>query len=346
MMRHATAVSERENRLKIYSTAPQSINLPQDAYVQQVIDVSRWSEEFGCEGILIYTDNGLVDPWLTAQVVVQNTERICPLVAVQPIYMHPYWIAKQISTIAYFHGRRLALNMLAGGFKNDLVALGDDTPHDDRYVRTTEYTQIISRLLEAREPVTFSGKYYSVSNLKLAPPLPAELFPEILISGSSDAGMAAAEAIGATAIRYPKPPEEEREVTLDGPVACGIRVGIIARTSADEAWRVAHERFPEDRKGQITHQLAMKVSDSFWHKQLASDDTKPKTERSTYWLGPFENYKTFCPYLVGTYEQVGREIAGYYRKGYRTIILDIPPSREELEHIGKTFSTALELATQ
>ena len=31
--------------------------------------------------------------------------------------------------------------------------------------------------------------------------------------------------------------------------------------------------------------------------------------RSPYWLGPFHNYKTFCPYLVGSYERVADELA-------------------------------------
>ena len=43
--------------------------------------------------------------------------------------------------------------MLAGGFKNDLVALGDQTEHDDRYARTVEYTQILTALLRG-ETVT------------------------------------------------------------------------------------------------------------------------------------------------------------------------------------------------
>ena len=50
------------------------------------------------------------------------------------------------------------LNMLAGGFKNDLIALDDETPHDDRYVRTVEYTQIMKALLVGPEPVTLRGR--------------------------------------------------------------------------------------------------------------------------------------------------------------------------------------------
>jgi len=337
-----SAPSLKHQHFKIYSTSPQSKDLPQEDYVDQTVRVAQWSEEFGCEGILVYTDNGLVDPWHVAQLILEHTTTLCPLVAVQPIYMHPYTAAKKIATLAHMYRRKICLNMLAGGFKNDLLALGDDTPHDDRYVRTTEYTLILRRLLEGKGPVTFKGKYYNVENLKLTPEMPEELFPGILISGSSDAGMQAARDIEATAIKYPKAPSDESADAVNEPMECGIRVGIVARDSDDEAWRVALERFPEDRKGQITHKLAMNVSDSSWHKQLSEieGESSPSEGRSPYWLGPFQNYRTFCPYLVGSYERLGDEIGKYYHRGYRTVILDIPPNQEELEHTDRAFTEA------
>lgn len=325
--------------IEVFSTCPQSKDVDRDEYLSRVADIARWSERAGYRGILVYTDNGIVDPWLVSQIILENTETLAPLVAIQPIYMHPYSVAKMISTLGFLHGRRIYLNMLAGGFKNDLVALGDETPHDDRYERTVEYTLIIKRLLEGTEPVTSEGKYYRVENLKLTPPLPEELFPGILISGSSEAGLAAARRIEATAVKYPKPPDEEEDQRGDT-IDSGVRVGIIARERGEEAWRVALERFPEDRKGQITHKLAMKVSDSKWHEQLSKLGEKPVSEENPYWLGPFQNYKTFCPYLVGSYERVADEVARYIGTGYKTFILDIPPSEEELEHTAVVFREA------
>jgi alkanesulfonate monooxygenase len=175
----------------------------------------------------------------------------------------------------------------------------------------------------------------------MTPTLPKELIPGILISGSSDAGVAASRAIGASAIKYPKPPGEE--VKQDEPIAPGVRVGIIARDTNDEAWKIAYERFPEDRKGQIAHTLAMKVSDSSWHKQLSQLGEQPVSEENPYWLGPFHNYKTFCPYLVGSYERVAKELENYVNLGFEIFILDIPPSFEELQHIRKVFDSVGEV---
>jgi alkanesulfonate monooxygenase len=191
--------------------------------------------------------------------------------------------------------------------------------------------------------VAFEGEFYKVDKLKMTPPLSAELFPGIFVSGSSDAGVASARALKATAVKYPKPAKEcEAEESIDG-LDSGIRVGIIAREEEAEAWKIAEQRFPEDRKGQITHELAMKVSDSFWHQQLSETAKHTKTQRSPYWLRPFENYKTFCPYLVGSYDQVAEELARYMTVGYVTFILDVPPSEEELHHVNIVFARASQM---
>jgi alkanesulfonate monooxygenase len=328
--------------MKVFATCPQSKDVERNEYATRVAEVARWSEAAGCEGILVYSDNGLVDPWLVSQRILESTERLAPLVAIQPVYMHPYTAAKMVSSLALLHQRRLWLNMLAGGFKNDLVALGDETPHDERYERTTEYTQIVLGLLRG-ETVSLEGRYYRVENLRLNPRLPEELFPGVLISGSSPAGLEAAREIGATPVKYPQPPGEEESHEES---EFGVRVGIIARDDPGEAWRVALERFPEDRKGQVTHKLAMNVSDSHWHQQLSGREAggEQGAERHPYWLGPFQNYQTFCPYLVGSHQRVAREIAGYMALGSTTFILDIPPSREELEHIGVVFQLARDAA--
>lgn len=329
----------RIHSLQLFTTCPQSKDIGAQDYANHVADVARWSEEAGCCGILVYSDNGLVDPWILAQLILQNTDALCPLVAIQPAYMHPFTAAKMVASLAHLHGRRLYLNLIAGGFKNDLIALDDPTPHDERYDRLVEYALIMKQLLSGGGPVSFDGKYYRVHNLKMTPPLAGALFPGILMSGSSDAGRHAARVIGATAVTYPTPAADSPDGVDAG---AGIRVGIIARANEADAWATAHQRFPETRRGQVMHHLAMKTSDSTWHGQLSQVDTAT-SPASPYWLEPFRNYQTFCPYLVGSYERVAQEVSRYLALGVETVILDIPPSREELEHVGEVFAIASEV---
>jgi alkanesulfonate monooxygenase len=327
--------------LEIYSTCPPFDAARAGPSAAQLREFARLSEDAGCTGALVVTDNAQLDPWLVAQQLIEASTRLAPLVAVQPVYLHPYSLAKTIASLAFLHGRRVHLNLVAGGFMNDLAALGDATPHDERYARLAEYATIVQRLLAGEQPVSLQGRYYSVSSLRLVPALRAELQPAVLMSGSSEAGARAARELGATAIEYPKPPEE----CAAGAGPRGVRIGIVARDSEDEAWAVAQARYPEDRKGQMAHQLAAKVSDSAWHQQLSARAAQGAAPgRTVYWLGPFQNYKAVCPFLVGSHAQVAHAIAGYVRAGYRTFILDVPATREDLAHAGLAFERAMSRA--
>ncbi|WP_024806301.1 LLM class flavin-dependent oxidoreductase [Nocardia sp. BMG51109] len=334
--------ASRPIEFRVFSTCPYWTPDESD-YLKRIHRIARWCENAGHEGALVYTDNSTADPWLVASEMLRATERLVPLIAVQPAYQHPYTAAKLISTFATLHRRRVALNLVAGGFTNDLAALGDRTPHDDRYRRLTEYAQIVARLLAGNEPVTMAGRYYRVQDLTLAPALPAEFRPEMLISGSSASGLAAAAEIGAIPVRYPEPAADDGAV-LDTAAAVpgmsAVRVGIVARETSDLAWRAARRRFPRDRGGRIAHAMARNASDSVWHERLSEHDEHPAGLGSPYWLGPFRNYRSFCPYLVGDYETVAAEIVRYLRQGCRIFVLDVPADEAEIMHTGVVFGRA------
>ncbi len=296
--------------MEIFSTCPPIGNTPSAEYSKAVADAARWSEKWGCTGILVYTDNSQVDPWLVSQMIVQETKHLAPLIAVQPIYMHPYSVAKMLSTLGVLYGRRVYLNLVAGGFKNDLVALNDPTPHDERYERLVEYATIIKGLLADHEAITFQGKFYRVNNLKMTPPLPEGLSPGVLISGSSEAGLIAARFLEAVPILYAKPAKDCASTAVKRGSRFGIRIGVMARPTEEEAW------------------------------ELSNAIEENKTTPSSYRLAPFENYKTFCPYLVGDYEQVGEELARYLALGCRTFILDVPLREQDLRHARIAFDLA------
>lgn len=90
--------------IQVFSTCAQSKDCDRNTYRQNVIDVAQWSEQAGCTGILVYTDNGIVDPWLVSQIIIESTSSLCPLVAIQPVYMHPYTVAKMVTTYGFIYG--------------------------------------------------------------------------------------------------------------------------------------------------------------------------------------------------------------------------------------------------
>jgi alkanesulfonate monooxygenase len=331
--------------IRLITTCPQSKDVPREDYLARVEQVSRWSDDAGAHGMLVYTDNSIADPWLVAQTALRATQSLSPLIAVQPLYIHPCWAAKMVATLALLNGRRVDINMVAGGFRTDLLSLGDDLEHDRRYERVVEYAEVMAIALGADGPFSYQGEFFRVENARLRPSLPPELMPGFFVSGSSAGGLDAARRLRATAVKYPQPARDEPIPAPDDDLSIGIRLGVIARETDEQAWDDAVRRFPPDRRGQITHRLAMSVTDSHWHRQLAArvDGADPSVD--AYWLWPFQNYRTFCPYLVGSYERVGVELAAYLERGFRTFILDIPETPDDLMHAGAAFSAALQGAT-
>ena len=173
-----------------------------------------------------------------------------------------------VASLAFMHGRRVWLNIVAGGFTNDLTALGDETPHDERHEQATEYARVMHGLL-AGEVTTVAGNYYWVRNLHtMSPQVPDDLRPGVLMSGSSPAGLAAAHAIGAVRVKYPKPPGEEEGAGTRWDSECDS--GSSPAKPKRRHGRSHTRAFRNNREGKIG-------------------------KRNPYWLVPFQNYKTFLP---------------------------------------------------
>ena len=273
-------IKVQSQSFRLFSTCPPSSQYQYGGdYVRKVKEVAEWCDDVGMEGILVYTDNSLVDPWQVSQGILSNTSNLAPLVALQPVYIHPYTAGKMVTTFSYLYDRRIYLNMVAGGFVNDLITLGDCTEHDDRYDRIVEYVSIMKHLFDGPGSLSFTGIYFTVKNLAKKPRIPSELVPEVFISGTSAAGIAAAREIGATSVSYPGTPSGEK---ITRGVSAGIRIGIIAREESEEAWRIAHERYPIDRKGQLAYAMARRVSDFSWYEQLSEIDKRPAERSSPY----------------------------------------------------------------
>lgn len=108
--------------VRVFSTCPFLMTASPEAYLEQVEEIASWSEDAGCEGILVYTDNAQVDAWLVSQTIIGATRSLAPLVAIRPGHMHPYGVAKMVASLAFLHGRRVYLSMAAGDFTNDALA--------------------------------------------------------------------------------------------------------------------------------------------------------------------------------------------------------------------------------
>jgi alkanesulfonate monooxygenase len=322
--------------IRTFTISPRTLDVSE--YWGNIEKVVQWSEKYGHTGVLLFEGNDtLISPWIAAHEAVVTTKRISPLVAVNPLYMHPFSVAKMVSSIALLHGRKVFLNMITGTALNYLQALSDKAGHNDRYERLREYTVIIRKLLESTRPVTFQGRYYQVENLVLPPGIPEELFPEFLVSGQSDSARKVCRELGGIGLQMLQPGFAEG---LDE--ARAIHFGIVTRDTEAEAWSAAEALFPEDEEGQAILEYSMQNTDSVWKRRMMLAADEPDRSASGYWLAPFRNFKADCPYIVGSYDLVGEVLASLVIGGIEMFVLNISVDEEEFVHIQRAFKLAME----
>lgn len=316
----------------LYSTCLSSIGYGLQSHLRKLVEMAGWVQDAGFRGALLYSDGASMDAWLSAQAAIAGTTTFVPLVAVQPIDKSPFAVARAVSSLAHLYGRQVDINFVSGGFSRDLAVQGDVLAHDARYDRLTEYATIVRMLLEGGL-ANYAGKHYSVRRARLTEPVPTDLLPRAYVSGSSAASLRAGESLGVGQLSFPLLPEDFASPAVPkNKFGSGVSVGIIARDDSAEAWRIAHKRFPADPEGAERMKLLLSASISSWQPQLAAVPIPDEPPGEAYWLVPFRYHHTFCPYLVGSYDEVAKAVTTYLNGGVRTFVLDLPTEPDDLHH--------------
>jgi alkanesulfonate monooxygenase len=322
--------------VQVFGLAPRIADY--DHFWKAFCKTVQLSDEFGMSGMLIFQGNDVyIEPWAAAQYLLAETRRLCPFVAVNPIYMHPFTAAKMIASLTLLYNRKIYLNLITGTATSYLESMDDHLTHDDRYERLVEYTQLVMSLL-VDSSRTFEGRFYKTKSLYLRHTIPAGLLPSSFLAGQSEAARRTAATLSATSMHMLPP---RLAGGLDG--VRGVNLGIVTRPTEAEAWRVARSLFPEDRTGQRMLTFSMNNTDSEWKKRLALATEREAEADAGYWMGPFRNFQADNPYFVGDHDHVAALIARCVQAGVKAFILDLPPAEEEFANVRIAFSKAEEI---
>lgn len=184
-------------------------------------------------------------------------------------------------------------------------------------------------------PVSFEGKYYTVNDLQLQPPVEEELQPGYFIAGHSEKAQMVKDETGAVGMQMLMP-----GLVDDVKGATGIHFGLMTRKSEAEVWAAAEKRFPESERGKYILERSMKNTDSVWKKRLKfAADTMDQCDNG-YWLAPFRSFQADCPYFIGSHERVKDLVVSLVRAGIEHIILDVPPEEQEFAEVAAAFKMA------
>ncbi|MGQ4806991.1 4-(gamma-L-glutamylamino)butanoyl-[BtrI acyl-carrier protein] monooxygenase BtrO [Candidatus Entotheonellaceae bacterium PAL068K] len=329
------ALSWQGKSLKIFMISPRAPTV--DAYWHDIEETIQWSDAFGATGLLLFTGNDtFVDPWAATIAIMERTQRLTALVAVNPIYMHPFSTAKMVSGIAYVYGRKLYLNLVTGTAVNYLHQLNDKLEHDERYARLEEYGELMTKLL-AGKPVTHAGTYYTVEGLHLRPKPSDELMPEFFVAGHSEAAGRVATTMQAIQMRM-LPPSLAKGLPRG---TRGVNLGIVTREDETKAWEAAHALYPKDELGRMLHDMAMDNTDSVWKHRLKQVADLQADAHEGFWLRPFGDFQSDCPTFVSSYDRVATLLTDLTRSGIEALIIDLArPEKSEFEHIANAFERA------
>ncbi|HEX6271376.1 MAG TPA: LLM class F420-dependent oxidoreductase [Anaerolineales bacterium] len=130
-------------------------------------------------------DKESLELWTSLTWLAGNTKRIelGPLVA--PFsFRHPAFTARMASAVDDLSGGRLTLGLGAGWQEREHHLFGFDLlDPKSRFDRLEEGLQVVTRLLQSDEPVSFEGQYFQLRGATLLPRPQRKGGPRILVGG-------------------------------------------------------------------------------------------------------------------------------------------------------------------
>jgi F420-dependent oxidoreductase-like protein len=131
-------------------------------------------------------DQDSLDLWASLVWLASHTERIEFGPLVSPVsFRHPVHTARMAAAVDDLSGGRLVLGMGAGWQEREHHNYGFDLLElPARFARFEEGLEVVTRLLNRREPVNFDGKYYSLNEAILLPAPRRDGGPPVLIGGN------------------------------------------------------------------------------------------------------------------------------------------------------------------
>jgi alkanesulfonate monooxygenase len=307
--------------------------------------IAQTAADHGFSGALIGSGWGRTDTFTLATALAARTQRFKPLVATRPGYWQPAQFACAAATLDQLSEGRLLVNVVTG--KDDHRAYGDfaDEP-SGRYARTREFMHLV-RLLWTREDVSFAGDYYRVEHSTLLPRPFQQPHPPLYFGGASDAAeeVAAAEADVQLMWGEPLAMAAERIERLtrlsalserERPLEFGLRVTVVVRADAAEAWRAAETKL-RGWEGNLDRRLEKNLTGtgSVGQQRLRELAGRGEVLDRCLWVEP-TRYGTGAAstWLVGSADEVVASLRDYIAIGMTHFILSDTPYLDEAARVG------------
>jgi len=322
-------------------TAGGTERAPDIGYIGQI---ARSAEQLGFEGALTPTSSWCEDAWIMTAGLTQVTERFKFLVALRPGFTSPTLAAQMAATYQRISGGRLLLNIVTGGDDVEQRRFGDHLDKAGRYRRAAEFLHIVRELWDGR-PVDFTGEFYDIQGGVI---VPAPVRPDIYLGGSSPQALDVAAHYADVYLTWGEPPGavaekldrvRARARAAGRELRFGIRLHVIARDTAAEAWAQAQRLLDGLDPAAIERAQAIQRSSGSEGQRrmvaLHGGRTDALEVSPNLWAGVGLVRGGAGTALVGSHDEVADRIAEYYHLGIEEFILSGYPHLEEAYQVGE-----------
>jgi alkanesulfonate monooxygenase len=315
--------------------------VPDIDYIGQI---ARSAEQLGFTGALTPTSSWCEDAWTMSAGLSQVTRRFKFLVALRPGLMSPTLAAHMAATFQRISGGRLLINIVTGGDDAEQQRFGDHLDKRARYRRCGEFLHVIRELWRG-EAIDFAGVFYDSRGARI---VPAPVWPDLYFGGSSPDALDVAARYCDVYLTWGEPPRavadklaavRERATEAGRELRYGIRLHVIARESAAEAWAQAQKLLDGLTPEAIERaQAIQRASGSEGQRRMAAlhgGRTDHLEVSPNLWAGVGLVRGGAGTALVGSYAEVAQRIAEYNDLGIDEFILSGYPHLEEAYHVGE-----------
>ncbi len=322
-------------------------------YLKQI---AQAADSLGYYGVLLPTGRSCEDSWVIASALAPLTERLRYLVAVRPGLQSPTVAARMAATLDRVSNGRLLINVVTGGDPAENAGDGLFLSHAERYEVTREFLDVWTKLV-AGEVVNHQGKHIRIEDGQLFFPSKQRPYPPLYFGGSSpDAIDVAAETIDKY-LTWGEPPAQVAEkvaivraaaAAKGRTVSFGIRLHVIVRETAEEAWRAADALIQHVDDATIAKaQAVFAQMDSVGQARMSAlhGGRRDKLEVSpNLWAGVGLVRGGAGTALVGDPETVAERMKEYMAAGIDSFILSGYPHLEEAYRFAELVFPLLPLA--
>ncbi len=304
--------------------------------------VATAAERLGFESVLTPTGTWSEDSWISTAALIAATRRLTFIVALRPGLATPTLTAQMAATFQRLSGGRVALNIVTGGDAAEQQRFGDWLGHDDRYARTAEFMQVL-RGAWSGTPYDFDGEHFRIAGATVAtPPSPV---PRLYFGGASAAAEQVAAAHADVYLAWGEPPPalaariasvRARADAQGRKLEYGVRLHVIARETAEKAWRVAHDLLERlDPASVDAAQAQFARSESEGQRRMSALQGGDLTIYPNLWAGFGLVRGGAGTALVGSFDEVADRIREYRDAGVDHVILSGYPHLEEAYWFGE-----------